>query len=709
MKFYNRMSPCVIFHPSLALFAIAAITAGATAVTIAGAASLPVSEKQLQQRGAATVQWRDGAIGLRFDNPRGDSGLRLLPPAGRQYWDFSDGKVLAVDVENLSADRQLRLTLHISSGKWGEKSFATLNTGIALNPGEKRAMNLPLPHRSTWETPEGVPGPKILDTDKINWLEFNMQWPYEGEQPGLVDCRLSNLRLDNPPAGSPLAVSSLAPVPPASRFFPFIDIYGQYKHANWPEKIRTDADLKKAHQAELARLAATTRPSAWNRYGGWANGPRLEATGNFRTGKYNGKWWLVDPEGCLFFSQGIDVLIAHTDPTRATGHEKWFDFPVKTADLPFTDRNLRKKYGQDNYAPAFYETLTRRLEAWGINTIGDWGKADLILTGKTPYTLQLADYNRNLPRIAGSKLKFYDVFDPAWTRAMKMLIADNAARRPEVMKSLTDPMCIGYFIDNELNFGNRGGRQTFTDDVLRSPAKQAAKREFADDLRVKYITIERLNASWETDYPDWAALLNRTVVPKPSAGYRADADAFFKKTVNEYFRHCRLAVKGSAPHRLYLGTRFVSTDATRRVLFEASEKHCDVLTLNVYAHSTANLRTEGFPDMPVLIGEFHFGILDRGLFSASLAPAGITQQERALAYTRFLQGALAHPNIIGAHWFQFRDQPLTGRWDGEGYAIGFVDIADTPYPEITHAARDIGENMYPYRMHPSPLTRGNYQ
>ena len=85
------------------------------------------------------------------------------------------------------------------------------------------------------------------------------------------------------------------------------------------------------------------------------------------------------------------------------------------------------------------------------------------------------------------------------------------------------------------------------------------------------------------------------------------------------------------------------------------------------------------------------------MFSASLCPVGV-QQGRATSYMRYVQGALVHPNMVGAHWFQFRDQPLTGRWDGEGYQIGFVDVADTPYPEMVRAAREIGENMYSYRM-----------
>src|SRR5690606_41860731 len=128
--------------------------------------------------------------------------------------------------------------------------------------------------------------------------------------PGLVDCRVTNLRLEGTPDESAIV--------PADKFFPFVDIYGQYTHADWPEKIHTDEDLRKAKAKEDAELAASERPQEWNRFGGWANGPQLEATGNFRTAKHDGKWWLIDPEGRLFFSQGIDVLISHTDATKAT-------------------------------------------------------------------------------------------------------------------------------------------------------------------------------------------------------------------------------------------------------------------------------------------------------------------------------------------------------------------------------------------------------
>jgi len=654
--------------------------------------ALPLKSDQVQKKASAQVDFRSaGAAGMtiRFDDPGWDSGVRLLPPGGAEFWDLSTGKLLAVDVENLSRDRQLRLTMHISSGRKEDKTFSMVNTGIGLNPGEKRTMNLLIPHRFVYGAPESIPGPRIIESDRVNWIELYMQWPFEKKAKDLASFRLSNLRL----VGQPDAPHTK----PDDAYFPFIDKYGQFMHADWPEKIRSDADLRAARSKELAELNASRAPAEWNRYGGWANGPRLKATGHFRTEKHNGKWWLVDPEGRLFFSHGIDVLYTHTDSTRTQDHKHWFDFPIDSWVVQPTDTNLAVKYGTRDYDDAFYGTLQKRLPHWGMNTIGNWGNHRLILRGGIPYTLQLSDYNAKLPVVPGN-LKFYDVFDPAYIEAMENLIPNAAQRNPAVEKSLTDPYCIGYFIDNELNYGNRG-RQIFGDSVMKSPAHQAAKQEFADDMRAKYGSIEKLNASWETNYADWDAFLAADAAPSPDAkGYRADSNAFFEKAVDQYFRLCRDAIKTRAPHRLYLGSRFISTDAVRPVLYRASEKYCDVLTLNVYAHSVANLGAgTDFPDMPALIGEFHFGILDRGMFAPGLAPVGYTQAERALAYTRFLQGALVHPNIVGTHWFQFRDQPLTGRWDGEGYQIGFVDVADTPYRELTAAAREVGEHMYGYR------------
>ena len=98
--------------------------------------------------------------------------------------------------------------------------------------------------------------------------------------------------------------------------------------------------------------------------------------------------------------------------------------------------------------------------------------------------------------------------------------------------------------------------------------------------------------------------------------------------------------------------------------------------------------------MPLIIGEFHFGALDRGMFHTGLVPVA-NQQERAEAYKQYVRGALQHPQFVGCHWFQYADEPVTGRvYDEENYQIGFVDVADTPYAETIEASREIGYNLY---------------
>ncbi|UCF39498.1 MAG: hypothetical protein JSU96_13690, partial [Acidobacteriota bacterium] len=49
---------------------------------------------------------------------------------------------------------------------------------------------------------------------------------------------------------------------------------------------------------------------------------------------------------------------------------------------------------------------------------------------------------------------------------------------------------------------------------------------------------------------------------------------------------------------------------------------------------------------------------------------------------------------IGAHWFQWVDQPSTGRYDGENYNIGLVDVTDRPYEELTEALKTTHQRLF---------------
>lgn len=530
------------------------------------------------------------------------------------------------------------------------------------------------------------------------------------------------LSIRNPKAGQTLEIGRVAAVGdfsrPAwwegdtSRLFPLIDAFGQYVHGDWPGKVHDEAELRRRIEEEAADLAAHPGPQAWTPFGGWEAGPRLESTGHFYPKKHEGRWWLVDPTGRLFWSHGVDCVRATTAATPITDREHYFaDLPPRDTPLGafygrgnwaphgyyqgkgayttycFSAANLLRKYGPD-WEPRFNESAHARLRSWGLNTIGNWSDPAVYRLGKTPYVVTLGAGARKIEGSTGYWGKFADPFDPDFDRALQAAVAREAET------SAKDPWCIGYFVDNELAWGDE---LSLAVAALQSPADQPAKIAFLADLKAKYETIEALNAVWGTDHASWQALATSSDPPDKEKA-RDDLAAFYTRIAEEYFRRCREAVKAGAPNKLYLGCRFawVNDRAIR-----AAAKFCDVLSFNRYEIGVRDFRLPEGLDLPVVIGEFHFGALDRGMFHTGLRETA-DQGDRADAYRRYVRGALENPLIVGTHWFQFVDQATTGRGDGENYQIGFLDVCDTPYPELRAAAREVGETMYAYRAGKKP-------
>ena len=98
-----------------------------------------------------------------------------------------------------------------------------------------------------------------------------------------------------------------------------------------------------------------------------------------------------------------------------------------------------------------------------------------------------------------------------------------------------------------------------------------------------------------------------------------------------------------------------------------------------------------------MIGEFHFGALDRGIFHTGLKKAS-NQKHRAELFNEYLKGAARNPLIVGAHWFQYVDHVTSARIDGENYQIGFLSITDTPHQETIDASRAFADELYNYRL-----------
>ncbi len=616
-------------------------------------------------------------------------------------WDLSAHSYVAARAKNVGRHTvELILRLDNPGGDGGKHS---VQSSAELAPGETKELKVKLGCRAWPKSKKieliGMRGTPGLATD----LQGN---PFDPSNVIQVMLSVVKPTRDHQYEVYGIYAAGECTPPVKGKFIPFIDKFGQYMHKDWPRKTRSKADFAKSLAQEEKDLAHYPGPQGWNKYGGWAAGPKLKATGFFRAEKYKGKWWLVDPAGCLFWSHGIDCVTPWSAVTPISDREHFFKAlpprgegsfygkgkwaPVgyyqgkgEYDEFQFSVANLHRKYGEA-WQKEYVAMAHRRLRSWGMNTIGNWSQREVSEVSKTPYVQPV---HHGAPMIEGSKGywgKFPDPFDPGFRGGLA-----NAIKRQGGQWAANDPYCIGFFVDNELAWGEE---LELALSVLSSPSRQAAKREFLKDLKKKYGTIAKLNGAWGTKHGSWDALLKGKKTPDKEKA-KVDLQAFCSKIAEEYFKICREEVKRVATHNMYLGCRFAWVNDTAVL---ASTKYCDVIGWNLYKHGVADFKLPKGVDMPVIIGEWHFGALDRGMFHPGLKEVE-NQAARAKAYQSYMMGALKNPCFVGAHWFQYGDQATTGRGDGENYQIGFVDICDTPYYETINAARSIGYRLYEIR------------
>jgi len=543
----------------------------------------------------------------------------------------------------------------------------------------------------------GVPvlGPVTTgsNVDPSRIVAFQVFLPRPTEPHTLI---LDNIRLYG---GLKAPLEDLVPLP-------FVNRFGQYSHDEWPGKLKDESGFAARLETERAEIGAAPELTGRDSYGGWAEGPQLEATGWFRTEQVDDKWWLVTPEGHLFFSVGMDC-VGTWEQTFVEKRETWFEWlPAK--DDPFAEflgyqrgahsraepingegrtfsfyrANLLRKYGE-NWPETWRDMTYKRLKAWGFNTIANWSQQDVLDNSPIPFVVSAGIHGdiRRIEAGGGYWSKMIDVYDPSF--------ADAAARcvSPVAQRNGPNPLCIGYFVDNEMSWeGVRRG-------VLPSPPEQPCRKAFTAQLETKYGSIDAVNAAWGTDAPSWDALREPA---EPTPTFTEDMDTFEYAFARRYFETVRDVLKQHAPNQLYLGCRFSSAPP---IAVRAAADVADVVSFNRYEETIRYDKWTRENDLgkPLIIGEFHFGALDRGMFHTGLVGAE-DQADRAEKYARYVRSVAECPAFVGCHWFQYIDEPITGRWfDGENYNIGFVTVVDSPYPELVAAAKRVHGDVYRIR------------
>lgn len=620
--------------------------------------------------------------------------MRLEAPEG--VWDWSAWAGVGLSLYNPSEDTVAICFRLDNPGGDGTRQSNTLRHTIL--PGEELdfTMRFPREEGPTLWGMRGLPGKgqygegEVLDLSRIESVQLFLPNPESSRL--LV---LKRWFLFGEASGNPTAVA-----------LPFIDRFGQYKHEDWPGKLRSEEELHQRlteeGQAHNARKSLPERDA----FGGWKDGPRREATGWFRTEKIDGQWWLITPEGTLFFSLGMDC-VGYGERTFVEGRENWFDWLPGEEEAPFnkiyargsgahsyadiiggTGRifsfylaNIMRKYGESWLEP-WQENTLARLRHWGFNTLGNWSQWDLLGQGGMPFVVASGLWGvQVIESSTGYWSKMMDVYDESFPRQVEKAVAGITGAWKD------EPLCIGYFIDNELAW------EGVQDGVLSSGPEQAARRAFLSWLQECYGDLEPLNQAWESSFESWEEVRGTGA---PTDAFNRDMSDFLHAFALRYFTVMKETLEKHDPNHLYLGCRFAT--APPEVIRACSEQ-ADILSFNLYYNSLPPQYLAEVPreDKPIMIGEFHFGALDRGMFHTGLAGA-TDQAERGRLYAGYVESVLAHPSFVGCHWFQWVDEPVTGRWkDGENYNIGFIDVTDTPYPELVEAALEVHSCAYEYR------------
>lgn len=498
---------------------------------------------------------------------------------------------------------------------------------------------------------------------------------------------------------------------------PIVDSLGQRMGYEWPTKTHSFDEMAARLRKELQEAdqdKESARPVS--RYGGYL-AKRFEATGWFRTQHDGNRWWLVDPDGYAFFSHGVCYGTRMGEFGWYTGMEGFYDGMPSPEDPQYANAfthpgniaeyvkrhgitprsnewminparvNMMRVFDKD-WWEAWRRLATHRFAHWGINTTGvgivnftDERMEDFLRLSQLPYAVTLKRFPVTDHFIFRD---FPDVFSPQY--------AQNSAifARNELGPMAQDPCLIGYFLHNEPEWMFQSDCCVAYELMVKDEPLES-RRHLLAWIRERYSDVNALNAAWGLNLSSLEDVLepvSRSWNPTEIAW--AELKSYEQVLIMAFGRIPLEACRKVDPHHLCLGLRHGGF--TDKVVDGSSI--FDVFSFNCYRHSASEmLNMAKRANKPVLIGEWHFGGQEVGLMRTALQSC-VSQEERGKAYRMFLEEAAACPWCVGAHYFEYNDQSLLGRFDGEHMAHGLIDCTNRPYPAMARAITQTSDELY---------------
>lgn len=351
------------------------------------------------------------------------------------------------------------------------------------------------------------------------------------------------------------------------------------------------ANTSKNGQKSVRMLGEVKTTEQLSKYGGNLNAKKT-GTGYFRTILVNDCWYLVDPEGYLFFMVGVNSVI-------------------KGGGIVLPD--------------ALRDIGTNTMGCWSDETIND--ETDR----KMPYCPRwnfMATYKNSSQRTKDLFAKgIIPVFDPAY-----VTFCDNHAMK--LMGTSSNPFLLGHFSDNELPIYDNTTFGNLLDRFLA-----IADKSDPNYLAAHNWMVARKGTGYKVadeDREPFHGYLMGTY-------YRITNEAIKKYDPNHLYLGSRL-------HGGALSKPSIYVEAGKYV--DIISINC----YNVWTPSKTIMDMWSSGNKPFFITEFYAKAEDSGLSNESgagwLVP---TQADRAKFFENFTLALIEHPGCAGFHHFKYND------------------------------------------------------
>jgi hypothetical protein len=388
----------------------------------------------------------------------------------------------------------------------------------------------------------------------------------------------------------------------------------------------------------------------------------------FSIQQQEGGYWLTKPNGDRFFSLGVCVV--------NTGRSREDFSPTNPTYAAYQHYTSSNKWAQ---------STLKRLTSWKFTTIGGWGDYTTLQRCSTDVAFTPV---LHVGAMAGAP--WWDMWDT------NVIAKMHRVAREQILPLRDDPRLLGYYTDNEIGWWNAA---LFKMTLEHAPTSGQRQR-----------LIKLLRQMYRDD---WTALLK---------DFECEGAQSFEELDRRGMLYLRPGSNGIHAYRRFLGLmaeryyslvhEIVRTYDTRGLILgdrcqslyypevvRVCAEHVDAASANLNSAWSDGTFPRFFLNTfhelaakPVFISEFYMCAKhnrtgnknDHGIF-----PTVITQKERADGFRNTVQALLRLPYVVGADWFQYYDEPADGRYDGENFNFGLVDIWDRPYTQLTKAASNL--------------------